>query len=125
MSNNVRKCNAQKRQIATSKIKKKYRIFCKTTENTALYPVKSDFPRMPCEPSYNLHEMQEESTIYRNQRRISTKYRTKCTKEAQNDYLESCLGVIEILVYLIVRFVALGISQMSVDAHGRSRILVT
>ena len=67
---------------------------------------------------------------------------TKCRKKARytvicgvsalnialntpNDYLESCLVVIEILVYLIVRFVALGISQMSVDAHGRSRVLVT
>lgn len=63
MSNNVRKCNAQKRQIATSKTKKKYRISCKYSENAALYPLKSCIPRMPCEPSYNLHEMQEESTV--------------------------------------------------------------
>lgn len=80
MSNNVRKCNAQKRQIATSKIKKKYRIFCKTTENAVLYPVESHFPRMPCEPSYNLHEMQEESTVYGHLRGVYTKNHTKNTK---------------------------------------------
>lgn len=125
MSYNVRKCNAIKRDVASPIRKKKYRISCKTTENTVLCSLNCYVPRMPCGPSYNLHEMQEESTIYRNLRRISTKYRTKCTKEARNEYLESCLGVIEILVYLIVRFVALGISEMGIDAHGRSRVLVT
>ena len=80
MSYNVRKCNVEKRDVASPIRKKKYRISCKTTEITVLYPLNSYVPRVPCEPSYNLHEMQEESTIYRNLRRISTKYRTKCTK---------------------------------------------
>lgn len=49
----------------------------------------------------------------------------KIALNAPNDYLESGAGVIEVFVDFVVRFVALGVSQVGIDAHGCSRVLMT
>ena len=66
---------------------------------------------MPCEPSYNLHEMQEESTIYRRLRGFHTKNYTKYTKEIIRQYLRInkrfCGSVILSCIAATARFLTL------------------
>ena len=66
---------------------------------------------MPCEPSYNLHEMQEESTIYRHLRGDYTKNYTKYTKENIRQYLRInkrfCGSVILYCIAATARFLTL------------------
>ncbi len=49
--------------------------------NQVLFMGKCSNPAMPCEPSYNLHELYIKSTVYGRLRHVHTKNHTKPTKK--------------------------------------------